>query len=71
MHYLEQYPSLGNWFCNEQNKTADKFRFKVMLGNFVCFFWSTDTLELFYNFLEFGGKKRYFKLNSQFFGGGL
>ena len=47
MHYLEQYPSLGNWFCNEQNKTADKFRFKVMLGNFVCFFWSTDTLELF------------------------
>ena len=48
MHSLEQYPSLRNWFCNEQNKTADKFRFKeVMLGNFVCFFWSTDTLELF------------------------
>ena len=38
MHSLKQYPSLGNRFCNEQNKTADKFRLKeVMLGNFVSF----------------------------------
>lgn len=38
MHSLKQYPSLGNWFCSEQNKTADKFRLKeVMLGNFVSF----------------------------------